>query len=682
MAENITSKIVIGQNTYVLHDADVDDATLVYKVTASDAATVADLRTLQETHAANGKHYFYDLSDFDSSQDLKYCLVAFEDANGNSFMSVHDIRTGRMFKDSMGYLYMSSYPLSDYFNGMNIGYSFRVIKVTRTDLTFAFIEQALSQINAVESKILFDLSALVPNAYLCTISVDATNHIAKVQDLINGKYSKITYTDATLLTDIIPYIETPIKVYAELPAAGEYVGDMCLVKNYGWKDLVSDDELVVGYTYRLKIPANTACFSFSGAGHWVEVLNMSVKTSGKTAQTFTYDAKYDDIVHTGSFATDSAFYIVTSINKTKRTFIGYDFTTSTGDTEFLATGVYNGKNTTVSATGLSFMALKQDKYALPKIWNGAIWTDIASKYDINLAINDVTRTVDLSTYSIGDAISDELAAYLEKYQCNIKYSNMILEYIRTSDETAYGYSMTYTYEGVEFNDSHPYLRCMTIGKSTKDDKWYLVAYDVPKLAAYSPDTDVLAIYLENEMFRLISDDETKEVKMIRNSAQSDSSIGLTLPSKTGTLALVSDAEVTADKITAALGYSPVSKSDSDLANYYNKTDIDEKLKNGVGGTAVTANPTTTSSSPDISSIGISSTNYNINAKKLDGHDIDDLTAVINAAYVPEVTADSMNAAIETKIQAAFDALNFNRYYTGTTTPASDFGEDGDLYLQQ
>lgn len=97
---------------------------------------------------------------------------------------------------------------------------------------------------------------------------------------------------------------------------------------------------------------------------------------------------------------------------------------------------------------------------------------------------------------------------------------------------------------------------------------------------------------------------------------------------------------------------------------------------------VEANPATTTSSPDLSSIGISNTAYNINANKLDGHDVDDLTAIINAAYVPEVTTDVMNTTIDTKIQAAIDALEFNKYYTGTSSPASTLGEDGDLYLQQ
>lgn len=98
--------------------------------------------------------------------------------------------------------------------------------------------------------------------------------------------------------------------------------------------------------------------------------------------------------------------------------------------------------------------------------------------------------------------------------------------------------------------------------------------------------------------------------------------------------------------------------------------------------SVEPNPTTTSSSPDLSSIAISSTAYNINAGKLDGHDVDDLTAIINAAYVPEVTTEVMNTTIDAKIQAAIDALEFNKYYTGTTSPASTLGEDGDLYLQQ
>ena len=682
MADKNISKIKLGDVVYNLKDALADDNVKVYKVTTDEVSSVQDLRTLFESHKTANKNYVYDLSAFDDSVTIDRCLIEFIDINSNSFFKCYSLTTGRMYSDSIGYLYRSPYPLNDYFNGMNIGYAIRIIKVTRTDLTFAFIETALAQMEAGSVKVMFDLSSLLKGAYLCTIMIDADNHVAKVQDILHGRYSKISYTDETLLTDIFAYIETPLKVYAELPAAGDYVGDMCLVKNYGWKDLVSDDELIVGKTYRLKIPANTACFSFSGAEHWVEVLNMTVKTSGKEAQTYTYEEKYDDIVHTGSFATDSAFYIVTSIDKTNRTFVGYDFTTSTGDTEFLATGVYNGKNITVNSTGLSLMALQQDNYSSPKIWNGAIWSDLASKYDINVALTDVTRVVDISSYSVGDVISDDLAAYLEKYQCNIRYNSMLLRYVRTTDETASGYSTVYSYEGIEFNDYHPYLRCVIIGKSTKDSKWYLIAYEVPKLAAYSPDTDILGIYLKDETFRLVSDDQTKEVKMIRNTAQTESSISLTLPSTTGTLALTSDAEVTKDKITTALGYTPVNKTDSDLSYYYTKTEVDEKIKESGGGTSVTPNPTTTTSDPDLSTLGISTTNYNINAKKLDGHDVDDLTAIINAAYVPDVTVDSMNTAIDTKIQAALDSLNFNRYYTGTTSPASDFGNDGDLYLQQ
>lgn len=115
-------------------------------------------------------------------------------------------------------------------------------------------------------------------------------------------------------------------------------------------------------------------------------------------------------------------------------------------------------------------------------------------------------------------------------------------------------------------------------------------------------------------------------------------------------------------------------------------DITYNLKDTVArqssGSNVTANPETTSSSPDLTSISISDIAYILNATKMSGYDLDSLTTLINSAYVPEVTVTSMNTAIDEKVQKAIDALKFNKYYTGTTTPASTLGDDGDIYLQQ
>lgn len=661
----------------------------IYKVTSAEASTVQDLRALYEKHIAAGKYYNYDLSEFDSTQKLTACILSFTDTDTNKFFTVHNLLNNRIYSDNLGYAYNSAYPLSDYFDGMNIGYPFKVLKVTRTDLTFSFIETALAQINSaeLEIKLFFDLSALSPNAYFCTISVDSTNKVATVKDILNGKFSKITYDNTTLLTDIISYIENPIKVCAELPSSGEYTGDMCLVKNYGWKDLTTDSDLVQGQTYQLKIPANYHCFTYSSVGNYVEVLNMTVKSSGKEAQTYSYDAQYDDLIHTGSLCTEDAFYIITSVNKEDRTFVGYDFTTTTGDTQFLATGIYNSKNIVVTGNLLKCLAIKQDNFAIPKIWNGYAWSDIASKANIADSQKQLLLTVDLSSYSVGDIIPDELIESLLSYKCRVKYANCELSYIRESDETISGYSRTLAYEAINFikktTDYHTYIKALALGKSTKDSKWYLVAYYQPRMAAYTPDTDKLTIQGDSsDEVGIASNDSSKIVNLKVNASQGDSMIEVNLPSKNGTLALTSDAEVTADKIATALGYTPVNKTDSNLDYYYTRVEVDEKIKESGGGTTVIANPTTSDTDPDLATIGIGTTNYNLNAKKLDGHDVDDLTAIINAAYVPDVTVDSMNTAIDQKINDALAALEFNRYYTGTTEPASDFGNDGDLYLQQ
>lgn len=113
-------------------------------------------------------------------------------------------------------------------------------------------------------------------------------------------------------------------------------------------------------------------------------------------------------------------------------------------------------------------------------------------------------------------------------------------------------------------------------------------------------------------------------------------------------------------------------------------DIIYNIKDSVARSAgtVTANPTTTASAPDLTSISILDTAYILNATKVSGYDLDALTALINSAYVSEVTVSSMNTAIDEKVQKAIDALQFNKYYTGTTIPASALGDDGDIYLQQ
>lgn len=295
------------------------------------------------------------------------------------------------------------------------------------------------------------------------------------------------------------------------------------------------------------------------------------------------------------------------------------------------------------------------------------------------------KVVDLSLYNAGDSLPDELIAALQTYKSKVKYDNAELTFVRTSDETSYGYSEALSYQGIQFEKSddnyHAYIRALAIGKSTKDSKWYLIGYYTPRIAAYTPDTNRLTIRGDSSnIFSVSNNDYSKIVNLKINDSQSDSTVEINLPSNGGTLALVSD--INSTNITSALGYTPISKEVNNLTHYYTSTKVDELLSTAGGGTSVTANPETTSSDADLSSIGIGTTNYNINAGKLDGHDVDDLTAIINAAYTPDVTVDSMNAAIETKINEALASLEFNRYYTGTTSPASDFGNDGDLYLQQ
>jgi hypothetical protein len=116
---------------------------------------------------------------------------------------------------------------------MCIGHPFRIIKITRTDMTFAYIALALSQMNELGINMMFDLSALLSKGYLCTIALDTLNKKATIHNIITNDKATISYTDTTLLTDVIPYIDTPIKMYDTLPTSGNYIGDMCLVKNYG-----------------------------------------------------------------------------------------------------------------------------------------------------------------------------------------------------------------------------------------------------------------------------------------------------------------------------------------------------------------------------------------------------------------------------------------------------------------
>ena len=683
------NKIKVGDGSTNINDLPFvnEEGTEIFTVTTSDATTVQDFRTLYETHLEKGYHYIYNFTAFDKTdtEDLRYCLVNFTDTSENKFFIVRDLATGKEYNDNFGYTYQTSYPLEDYFNGMCVGHPFRIIKITRTDMTFAYIALALSQMNELGINMMFDLSALLSKGYLCTIALDTLNKKATIHNVITNDKATISYTNTTLLTDIIPYIDTPIKVYDTLPTSGNYIGDMCIVKNYGWKDLSSDSELIVGNTYQLKIPANTACFNYSSTGNYVEVLNMTVKTSGKEAATYSYSSDYDNLIHTGSLCTKDKFYIITSVDTINRTFIGYDLTESTGDTEFLATGVFNSKNINVSGTMLTFLASKMDNYSTPKIWTGTIWSDIVSKNDINILQSTLLKVVDLSLYNAGDSLPDDLITTLQTYKSKVKYDNAELTFVRTSDETSYGYSEALSYQGIQFEKSndnyHAYIRALAIGKSTKDSKWYLIGYYTPRIAAYAPDTNRLTIKGDSSnTFSVSSNDYSKIVNLKVNDSQLDSTVEINLPSNGGTLALVSD--INSTNITSALGYTPISKEANNLTYYYTSTKIDELLATAGGGTSVTANPEIASSDADLSSIGIGTTNYNINAGKLDGHDVDDLTAIINAAYTPDVTVDSMNTAIETKINEALASLEFNRYYTGTTSPASDFGNDGDLYLQQ
>ena len=74
----------------------------------------------------------------------------------------------------------------------------RTISVTDTSTTIASIASQLNTINANSEHVLFDVSALGAQMYLCTIFINGSNY--KILDLVNGRLAEGTFDNTSLLT--------------------------------------------------------------------------------------------------------------------------------------------------------------------------------------------------------------------------------------------------------------------------------------------------------------------------------------------------------------------------------------------------------------------------------------------------------------------------------------------------
>jgi len=183
-------------------------------------------------------------------------------------------------------------------------------------------------------------------------------------------------------------------------------------------------------------------------------------------------------------------------------------------------------------------------------------TNIASVQD------DIDTLIDLSSYAQGAIVPALVVANLEGHKAHVrvKYNHRI--YIPNAQFSSETISDAITFVSIDTSGDDA-LQVITITKAVGASD-YLLHYGSADVATYT-NTGLLALKLEPTTNKLVLQSTTGSIDLIKNSAQEDN-IQLTLPSVSGTLALVGQGgDVTREKIVELLGYNPY--SDQNPAGY-------------------------------------------------------------------------------------------------------------------
>lgn len=152
------------------------------KVDSNNITTMSDLRTYINNINNSGLHCFFDFSDFITNAYICTVLV-FTQSNVN-YCLIFDVINGRTFINYAGY--QDNELVQDYAN-INQDDLIRTLNITSTIMTLSDMNDELNAINNIGHHVLFDVSALNADMYLCSIFIDVTNDLVRISDIVSGK---------------------------------------------------------------------------------------------------------------------------------------------------------------------------------------------------------------------------------------------------------------------------------------------------------------------------------------------------------------------------------------------------------------------------------------------------------------------------------------------------------------
>ena len=162
------------------------------KVDRNALSTMGALETYINNINAQGLHVFFDLSEYIPNTYI--CTVLLFQKDNVKYATIFDIINGRTYMAYDGYA--ANETVANYLSRTGDD----LIRTVRLDpeTTIGQVNDLLNQVNAVGHHVMFDVSNISANAYLCTILI-ADNQVV-ITDVVSGKVARVYYDSSKLVS--------------------------------------------------------------------------------------------------------------------------------------------------------------------------------------------------------------------------------------------------------------------------------------------------------------------------------------------------------------------------------------------------------------------------------------------------------------------------------------------------
>lgn len=550
-ANNLIISKKAGATNYTLEEINTQtilSSESAYTIDIIDSTTYTTMGQLYNHWLENNtakKRVIYDLHEFIENGYM--CLLYFWHYNNMDYCQIESLLRGESYINYDGYT--ADRLISDYVNNKKQK-NLRIIKLNSTNATLSRLKDIINKVNNVHDYILIDVSALSASRFLLSAYITETQ--ISFFDVVTHSQFTVDYAEDTLITDCLAHLEVPIKVVNKLPDTA-VSGQLVTLVGNNYQPVTVLTDLVVGQTYRLFVPSTqtTVPTTLLGRGLFMSnISNVVTSLERNTAISFTEDlSNYKPgLIATANGKIQALAY---AIDYDNNTIDGYDFTNGLGDQgliiDFTFTGVYNMFET-FSYGWLS----KFDRSARPTyLYRENKWNLLATSHEIDSIYSTLATTIPLDGYQINDQIETATVEALIKNNYKIEkgsYQYSLVEH-RATDTYEY-----LTYAVPKSDKTQAYFDVIVLWKdlTTATPIWILSDLMQIQLGIYESGGTFRIDLPENKNFKLIKDNISTNI--IQGDQTAD--VNLTLPATSGTLALKGDLDITAEKISQALGYTP------------------------------------------------------------------------------------------------------------------------------